>query len=259
MATTFQTIPTMNPSESAFVITVDDSLVKPSSIPALRTRWRDWELGQRDREIDQEWRDFVFVDTKEAAPGRRAFVFGKLKSEAEADVPFESYMDSEFWRWPTVVRQIYRVGFVTTYNSGSSVSSTSSTTRHLSIKPAAEVESLIKVERFQNAQPWDASKMRHRKPVTDDLGTEVRDCLHNDVTLLVPDPTNGTTAYTWIDPKIGMPIVMFYPATNFTDWAPFVLRDSQKQINGMWVREKVTIYPPIHGSKGGHPKFGQSL
>jgi len=233
--------------------------VKPSNIPVVGTRWRDWELGQKDREIDPEWRDYVFVDTVDAAPGRRAFVFGKLKSEADADVPFESYFDNEFWRWPTVVKQIYKLGVVTAFNSGASVTSTLGQNRNIVIKPAAEVESMIKVERFLNAVPWSQAKMRHRKPITDDLGTLVRDCLHNDVTLTTETGVSNNSITTWIDPVLGMQVVMFFPATNFTDWAPFVLRDWQKQVNGMWVREKVTIYPPIHGSQGGRPKVGQVI
>ena len=259
MATTFQTIPTMDPSESAFVVTVDDNLVKPSNIPVVGTKWRDWALGQRDRDIDQEWRDYVFVDTADAAPGRRAFVFGKLKTAAEALVPFESYTDNEFWRWPTVVKQMYKLGIVSVFNASNSVTSSLTALRQFSIKPAAEVESVIKVERFQNAVPWSDAQMRHRKPITDDLGTAVRDCLHNDIVLTSETSIGSQQVNLWYDPQLGMQVVMFYPATNFTDWAPFVLRDSQKQVNGMWVREKVTIYPPIHGNQGGRPKVGQVI
>jgi hypothetical protein len=37
---------------------------------------------------------------------------------------------------------------------------------------------------------------------------------------------------------------MVFPETNFTDWAPFVISDRQEPTNGVWLREKVTIYPP---------------
>lgn len=251
MAATFQTIPTMDPSESAFVFTMDDNLVKPSNLPTPGTKWKDWELGQKDREIDQEWQDYVFVDTTSAAAGRRAFVFGKLKTGATADVPFETYYDNEFYRWPTVVRDVFSVQNV--YRSQFQDPQQFAEKKFL-IKPSAEVESVIKIERFQNAEPWAASKMRHRKPITDDVGPFVKDCLHKDIRLTTEERSTGTYDYYLLSKTLGMQVQMFYPATNFTDWAPFVLRDSQKQVNGMWVREKVTIYPPINGANTSRQK-----
>ena len=252
MAATFQTIPTMDPSESAFVFTLDDNLVLPSNLPVAGTKWSDWELGQRDREIDQEWKDYVFVDTMSASPGRRAFVFGKLKSAAQADVPFESYMDNEFYRWPTVVRKREVLSIVEVFSSSTLVENNEN---KFFTKPSAEVESLIKVERFQNAVPWEAKAMRHRKPITDDLGDFVKDCLHPDIKITAPYRSSSNRAVFYFNNQIGMRVDIHYPATNFTDWAPFVLRDSQKQVNGMWVREKVTIYPPVNGSNTGKSKL----
>ena len=123
------------------------------------------------------------------------------------------------------------------------------------IKPSAEVESVVKIERFQNAVPWDAKVMRHRKPITDDLGEYVKDCLHPEVRISSLPSGSGSSAYFYFSPALSTRVDIFYPATNFTDWTPFVLRDSQKQVNGMWVREKVTIYPPINGSNTGKSKL----
>lgn len=259
MAATFQTIPTMNPSESAFVFTMDDNLIKPSSLPTVGTKWRDWDLGQRDREIDPEWRDYVFVDAIEAAPGRRSFVFGKLKEGADADVPFETYYDNEFYRWPRVVKAKYNlvnvVMNISTYGSGTS---DVTPVRKFLVKPPAEVESMVKIERFQNAVPWDASKMRHRKPITSDIGDLVKDCLHPDIRIERDFVYIASEAY-YLYPAMGTKVDLFFPATNFTDWSPFVLKDSQKQVNGMWVREKVTIYPPIGEHKTGIPKMAAEM
>ena len=247
MSAIFQTIPTMDPAESAFVLTLDDNLVLPSNVPAVGTRWRDWELGQKHRTIDSEWNDYVYVDSREAGPGQRGFVFGKNKSAAELLVPFESYWDNEFYSWPEVLTQTlpYRTAFVSTYPS--SISTTFANYLDYFVKSPAEVESLVKIERFQNAIPWPESSLRHRKPITSDVkfagGTVVQNCLHGKI--VVPSVVPGTsTTQLNVDPDTGSLMAREYPATNFTDWAPFVLRDGQKQINGMWVREKVTIYPP---------------
>ncbi len=247
MSANFQTISTMDPSESAFVLTLDDNLVLPSNIPAVGTRWRDWDLGQKHRTIDSEWNDYVYVDSREAGPGQRGFVFGKAKSAAELLVPFESYWDNEFYSWPEVMTQTlpYKTTFVS--SGGSYISSTIGTYLDYFVKSPAEVESLIKIERFQNTTPWPEAALRHRKPITSDVkfwdGTVVRNCLHGKIRIPAYLPGTSITQLN-VDPETGSLMAREYPATNFTDWAPFVLRDGQKQINGMWVREKITIYPP---------------
>lgn len=254
MAATFQTIPTANPSESAFVLTVDDNLITPDTLPAVGTRYSAWPLGQRDRTQDTEWDNYVFVDTTDAAPGRRAFVFGKQHNAATKNVPFETVWDTEFYRWPTVVVQ--RLRLLESSNSNS-------VDRWLRdkwlIKSAAEVNSLIKIERFQDASPWEASALRHITPITDDLripqaftdDLTINDCLHEEIRFDGEDERIGApTTKRVIDSNgVGSSLGYTVPATNFADWTPFVLRDSQKQSNGLWVREKVTVYPPINAKR----------
>jgi len=229
------------------VLTLDDNLILPSNIPAVGQTWASWELGQKDRTIDPEWNGYVFVDAIEAAPGRRSFVFGKLKTGAAVDVPFETYFDSEFHRWPAVVIQTLRV--IAFNATGNSVSANGVTDRYF-IKSATEGNCTIKVEHFQNAVPFDQSKMRHPIPVTDDLnlGTLViSDCLHGEIRRFERTDSSGNAEVKLDSATTGLGYTI--PATNFVDWAPYILKDSQKQSNGMWVREKVTIFPPINAKR----------
>ena len=254
MAATFQTIPTANPAESAFVLTVDDNLITPDTLPAAGTTYAQWTLGQRERTKDTEWDDYIFVDTMDAAPGRRAFVFGKSHGAATVDVPFETVWDTEFHRWPAVVVQQLKVLSI------SNVASSSALDSHLAnrylIKSAAEGNSLVKIEHFQNALPWAGTALRHPTPVTDDLElpentwyndaprTIIKDCLHGDIKVY-ETVTHSFAERNRTTGGLGHTI----PATNFTDWIPYVLRDTQKQSNGLWVREKVTVYPPINAKR----------
>ena len=221
MSTVFQTIPTMNPQESAFVLTVDDNLVLPSTVPAVYTRFADWELGQKDRTFDTEWQDYVFVDTENAAPGRRSFIFAKDKTEAEADVPFETYFDNEFYRWPTVLVQRLRI-----YRNTVASGNTGSYNGINYIKSAAEVNSLIKVEHFQSPRPYAQKKLRHIVPITDDLvlpEQTINDCLHGRLELFKqPTDTGGVGIGVAVD-EVNTGVGYTVPATNFTDWTPLVL------------------------------------
>lgn len=243
MSATFQTIPTANPAESAFVLTVDDNLITPDTLPAAGTTYAQWTLGQRERTKDTEWDDYIFVDTMDAAPGRRAFVFGKSHGAATVDVPFETVWDTEFHRWPAVVVQQLKVLMTNpSHNTGYYLN-------RWFIKSAAEGNCLVKIEHFQNAVAWGQNSLRHPMPITDDIKEveiSVNDCLHGELKFY--DTSAGNTDVEQRregTAQQGHTI----PATNFADWAPFVIRDTQKQSNGLWVREKATIYPPINAKR----------
>jgi len=253
MAATFQTIPTANPAESAFVLTVDDNLITPATLPAVGTTYADWELGQRERTVDTEWDDYVFTETIDAAPGRRAFVFGKSHGAETVDVPYETVWDNEMHHWPKVVVQQLKVLVFFMSNPGTN----GSVRNKFFIKNDYEGSSLVKIERFQNAVQWSAEKLRHPVPVTDDIdlselttsneALRIENCLHGEIRLLDTSDTNGNAWKNTESPTGGLGFTI--PATNFTDWAPYVLRDQQRQSKGLWVREKVTVFPPINAKR----------
>lgn len=240
MAATFQTIPTANPAESAFVLTVDDNLITPDTLPAAGTTYAQWTLGQRERTKDTEWDDYIFVDTMDAAPGRRAFVFGKSHGASMVDVPFETVWDTEFHRWPAVVVQQLKV---LVFHVSSAASDNQLASRWF-VKSAAEGNCMVKIEHFQNAVPWGQTALRHPMPITDDLdltGLSVKDCLHGEIRV-----NESLVGYAERNPAGNGGLGHTIPATNYTDWTPYVLRDTQKQSSGLWVREKVTVFPPIN-------------
>lgn len=253
MAATFQTIPTANPAESAFVLTVDDNLITPATLPVVGTTYANWELGQRERTVDTEWNDYVFTETLDAAPGRRAFLFGKSHGAATVDVPYETVWDNEDHQWPKVVTQQLKVLVFFMSNPGSN----SSVLSKFFVKSDYAGSSLIKIERFQNAFPWDVNKLRHPVPITDDLdisegvyddeGSKIENCLHGEIRLLSRADGNGNAWKNVESPDGGLGFTI--PATNFTDWAPYVKRDTQRRSNGLWVREKVTVFPPINAKR----------
>jgi len=252
MAATFQTIPTANPAESAFVLTVDDNLITPATLPAVGTTYADWELGQRERTVDTEWDDYVFTETIDAAPGRRAFVFGKSQAAADVNTPFETIWDTEEHQWPAViVQQLKVLVFYMATPAGNNLRS------KFFIKSATSGSCMIKIERFQNAVAWSNDQLRHPTPITDDLdlsaGAEpgdqlrINNCLHGEIRMLETADLNGNAWKNTSAPSAGLGFTI--PATNFTDWIPYVKRDTQKQSNGLWVREKVTVFPPINAKR----------
>jgi len=245
MAAAFQTIPTADPSESAFVITIDDTVVNPTNIPAAGSRFADWELGQKFRDDSLLWANYVLVDAVNSSPGTRAFVFGKKKTAAEKLIPFETYHDSELYNWPAVVERIRNVS----YEQGSS---SVYSVPNYAIKSAVNFESVVKIETFQDAEPWPLADLQHRKPIPDELMLNDSDrpitCLHPKITVRIAANFSSTYGGFVKEDPMRKPDLT-YPATNFTNWSPFVLRDGQKKSNGLYVRQKVTIFPPIQSTR----------
>lgn len=244
MAAAFQTIPTADPSESAFVITIDDTVVNPTNIPTAGTRFENWELGQKFRDDSTLWEDYVLVDAINSSPGTRAFVFGKKKSAAEKLIPFETYHDSEMYNWPAVVEKIRNVSYEDSFSVY--------TVPNYAIKSAVNFESVVKIENFQDADPWPIADLQHRKPIPDDIMLNGSDrpitCLHPTITIRIADNFSSTSGGFVKEDPLRRPNLT-YPATNFTNWSPFVLRDGQKKSNGLYVRQKVTIFPPIQNTR----------
>lgn len=254
MAAAFQTIPTPNPNESAFILTIDDNLVNPSNLPTAGTTFGAWSLGQKFRDDQDLWADYVYVESIDAAPGRRAFVFGKKKSEvedengvSEKDTPYETVYDEEQYSWPAVVEREREIGVWY-----SAITNDGQLRREYIIKSAVSQYCQVKVERFLDATPWVESKLRHIRPIPDDLmlneAAQPITCLHKTIVVEYSKQRTSNYKYSVSDDTTGQARAVF-PATNFTNWTPFVLRDTQKQVRGMWLREKVTIYPPIQKTR----------
>lgn len=69
-------------------------------------------------------------------------------------------------------------------------------------------------------------------------------CLHKTMTL---QSLLGTIGYVNSSGPTATPEVLkgqIFPATNFTGWEEYVLDDSQKLVNGVWVRTQIKVVPP---------------
>jgi hypothetical protein len=206
--------------------------------------------------LDCEYRDYIYTYAKREGEGMW-FHFAKNKTYDERNTPFEVYSDWKEYPWPAVLEDLYFVQTTTfpqTVNTGGTTVATAPRIfprfRHI---PQTSVPSEVRVELFLSPIPWQEVEMtvNHPLPTSIDgsyLGVSVSfpRCLHQTVILgeQVPDATVIFGAGVVDTPLDRNPSQMIFPGTNFEDWTSFVLSDGQQPTNGVYLRERITIYPP---------------
>lgn len=247
MASTFQTLATPNPSESSFQLTIDDRDLKPTDLPVKDTAYSAWIWGQKDR-INEGWENYTYSHSTQNANGKRAFVFVKSRTLAEALIPFDTYWTTKSFRWPMVLHEL---GI---FESQEQNASDLAVTYAEIITPATEAISDVKVELFLNNVPFPQATMHHRQLVTNDANiphrgypATYRDCLHPEIRYQQNSASRADLQHDY-GTKGAFRVFedgdMILPATSFIDWAPHVISDQQEPVNGLYLREKQTIFPP---------------
>lgn len=246
MASTFQTLATPDPSESSFQLTIDDRDLKPTDMPVRDTTYSAWTWGQKDR-VNEGWETYTYSHSTQAANGKRCFVFVKPRTEAQALVAFETYWTTKQFHWPMVV---HHLGIMESQESAPDVSVTFAEV----ITPATEAVCDVKVELFLNNVPFSKTVMQHRQLITNDLNishrgypASYRDCLHPEIRYYQSVSARGDLQYDYGTKEAFRVFAegdLVLPATSFTDWAPHVISDQQEPVNGLYLREKQTIFPP---------------
>lgn len=248
---------TPNPEEFSFRVLVDATRLKPSDIPRKETPYIDCKFPVKPRFLlDCEYRDYIYTYSKAEGEGVW-FHFAKNKTYEERNTPFEVYSDWKEFPWPAILEDLYFVqttAFPQTVNTGGSTVATAPRIfprfKHI---PQTNVPSEVKVELFLSPIAWPEAELfvNHPIPTSIDgsyLGVSVSfpRCLHQTVVLGEQVPGASVIYGTGVvDPPLDRnPERMIFPATNFEDWASFILSDGQQPTNGVFLRERITIYPP---------------
>jgi len=256
-------LPTPDPSTISFRISESAQSFRVGDIPKQGAKFADTRLTksrvQQDnfanytyqymgREKANLWFYFTFPYSAEIDP-----VTGQPKNQ----VPFNSFTTNKRWSWPAVLHRLIfvpsQVPLITAVpNPDDSKGYAQAFVERLVPRrvytPATNALCECLVEQFLSDVPWDT--VEHPQPVDGEVewdlpGTSASiQCLHPRIE--IPSAGRPYTVVVNATPYSSAPIGQnrIYPATNFEDWAPFVVSDEVVRQNGVYFRERVTIYPP---------------
>lgn len=263
----FNILPTPNPNEIMFRVKQPATIFKSTQMPTIGTPYNQCDILSVKSVVQlQGYGNYVYVSCQRDKENMW-FYFGKAKTQAERDTPFRTYYTKQNHPWDAVLEDIYFVKGVryVAAKTSQAIDTEGSTTAGSVIvaepvyypryryRPAVTVNSLVRIDLYLAEVPWDKAKFRHEQPVPTDVqgsyqGIDVSfpRCLHGKVTF--PEVVPGAQSVTGVgmeNPPSGRnPSKMIFPATNFPDWAPFVISDEEEPVNGLYLRQKKTIFPP---------------
>jgi len=250
----FEVLPTPNPSEVMIRVWQDANQVTLSNIPTLYQTYKACPAPSRP--FVERWGDYIYVDMSKEGDDLW-FYFGKPKTTAEKNTPFRTYWGNRQYTWPAVLEDLYAVQtteFPQSANNGTSVATTPSIFPRYKYRPQVPYNSLIKVEQFISPTPWNPQDLQHAQPVPTDVnGSYVgvsmnyERCLHGTMKFAEKVPAASIVfgvGLTTPPPNRMSNGTQIFPATNFIDWSEFTIEDGVSIVNGMQIRERVTIYPP---------------
>jgi len=252
----FDTLPTPDPRELSFRVRESAVGFQPTTIPTVPTTYGDSSfLKVRPRIQLEGFADYVF--TRVSREGDFLwFHYGKNKTSAQMQAPFRSFWTTRRYTWPAVLEDLWFVkttAFSQSNFNGTTVQSQPSYFPRYTFRPDVPYSSACLIEQFLSPTPWARTDMNHIQPVPTDvhgswIGVNFNfpSCLHPQVVFDENVPgaqvVYGSGVSNPATPRnINRKII---PATNMLDWAPFVISDEQQPTDGLWLRERVTLYPP---------------
>lgn len=214
-----------------------------------------WTVGREFLSKFPGYGDYVYLRSEKEGADYVTLFFGKPKTTQQRNKPFNYWYDTRQYTWPAVLEDLWVakvIGFPQAVNVGDSTETADRLLPRYRYRPAVSHNSIIRVEQFLSDFAWPESELIHAQPMPTDIdgfyvGLSIRfeRCLHPTVIF----PRLGSESVTY---GVGAsPVPMgrnvnrqVFPATNFLDWSPFVIEDRQQPTNGLWLRERVTIFPP---------------
>lgn len=271
MASDFQLLPTPNPEEFSFSVRVPDRkintslLLKPgSALVSAQTAARTggtattyakflWAVNQE--RVQDGFADYVYLKCEKTGADYINFFFGKSRDADTRNTPFAVYRDNRQYTWDAVLEDLYVISStVQQYiSTGNGVQKAPRYLPRYKFRPAVSYNSRIIVRQYLSEIPWPDGELEHEQPVptainADYIGLNINfeRCLHGAARFRETTPGAAIVyGVGMIEPPSDRALQgQLFPATNFTDWQDFYIEDRQQQVNGLWLRESVQIFPP---------------
>lgn len=250
----FEILSTPSPLEYRFRVLVDASKLEPDQLPVEGEPYNQSKLPDKPAFLKKHYGDYLFTHPERSDRGMW-MNYAKDKGLRNRNAkPFKTFWTNRPYPWPAVLEDAYLVRSTfpqTAYNGTSMVTATRYFFRK-KFRPPVSTDSLHYVEQWVTPKEWSQEVFLHPQPVVGNINvTYLGDSLnftglHG--TYKFPEYIPGASvvygAGNQNPPAARNPNIIVFPSTNFEDWAPFVVTDRQEPTQGVWLRERVTVYPP---------------
>ena len=274
MASNFQLLPTPHEEEFMFSVRVPQDYIGPGLVfpdgstlisaqsAALvgrkPTSFKQcgWTVGREMLSKFPAYGDYVYLKSGKPDADHVTLFFGRPKTSLERSRPFNVYYATRQYTWPAVLEDQFVskvVDFPQTVNTSTGVKQTDRLLPRYRYRPPVPYNSVVRIEQYLADVAWKESDLIHDQPIPTDidafyvgLSINFQRCLHPRLEFPNTDSSEQPIYGIGVVPTpIGRSFTkQVFPATNFTDWAPFVIQDDQVPTDGLWLREKITIFPP---------------
>ena len=247
---------TPNPAEVSFKVKADGNQLNPDSMPTIGLPYKNISDQITNPRTGEGFDDYVYINATQE-DNDVWLHFGKPKTTTEKNTPFRVSYSTRYYPWPPVLESLRIVQtdeFPQAVNTGSKTVTAPRYFPRYKFRPTPSVNSVIKIEQFLAPTPFDGQALIHPQPLPTEisghyLGMSVTfpRCLHPLVILdeNVPGAFLVDGQGTINVPLSGNLTRQTFPATNFLDWAPFILEDQCQPVGGLYLRERITVYPPF--------------
>jgi len=243
-----KTTRTPNPALRSLIVSVDEASLAPLAgvLPVEGTLFSDtsWK-GIFPRDYMKLYSGFRYATQLEDTKDGAQLLFAKVRTDAEINTPFRSTSRFGNHYWPPVLKSLtfpIVTGFPYVIQTGAStwVTSDRRVVREVYIPSANEGSRFIEDE-FTSDQPF--SIPQYPVPTASAVSYHLvninggfPECLHKKIDILAIVGADGSTG--------GVVPGQEFPATNFTEWQPYVISDTQELTGGVYYRKRVRVFPP---------------
>lgn len=202
--------------------------------------------------------NYIYTDNEATTSSERessiTFIYGPPRTEEQKQEPYREFPSHGNHYWPPMLLMLKFIPdrnfpITTQGSNGQMVIGYRHYVREVFI-PGANEGSLFITRKFYSPTKFDIGQHPVPEPTAvsyDYLGARgsFPECLHGRIR--IPAMRTAFATYSTGSGSAGASGVLagqIFPETNFIEWAPYVLRDSQEFVSVGWERTQVEVFPP---------------
>ena len=236
------------------VMVSEDSLASVGGVlPAEGTLYSDaaWKtLFAGD--YRKQFSNFRYVQQLEDTKEGGTLVFSRVLTESERNTPFRSITTFGNHRWDPILKVLKPIAVrdfpLTAQTSAGTVEAVRYLTKEVYI-PGVNEGTRFLTEEFTSDVKYDIPQ--YSVPIASSVSfsyinfrTGFPECLHEKLTIDDLISTTAITAGGVTTDNYNQIKGQVFPATNFTEWASYILSDTQELTGGVYYRKRIRVFPP---------------